>query len=584
MGVPGEKLLQVQRLVREGKLAQARAAAQAIARQAPDEPVVNHMMADLCMRAGEVERALYFIERAAGGAPGDLLILSVLARIQGANRRFDDVHRTVSRLKTLDPRSHLPHLLEALTHTHEHRHMAAVVACREGLAKSPSDAELASTLAVSLLQCGEAPEAVRLLRDLSSRYPDNADIAGNYCLALNYVWGADPSLVRAAHDAYRGVLERTIGGPASPPPRPSGPDRPLRVGVISPDLRSHPVGCFIEPLFTHLDRASFRLHAYFTGVHEDAFTARLRAKADLWRAIPTGSPLSLMQTIRDDAVDILIELSGHTNGERLAAVQLRPAPVQATYCGYPNTTGLCAVDVRLVDSITDPPGPADALATERLERLDPCFLCYTPPAGLPPPSRASGGPVTFASFNVIQKVGDELLALWARVLEAAPGSTLILKAMNLREEALRARVAERAAKAGIDPGRLTLLPPAGTIDEHLATYARADIALDTHPYCGTTTTCEALAMGVPVVTLAGNVHASRVGASLLHAAGLPELVATDAGEYVRIASGLAEDRGRLASLRATLRGRLDASALCDGPAFCRRFEGALRGAWRRACG
>jgi predicted O-linked N-acetylglucosamine transferase (SPINDLY family) len=290
-------------------------------------------------------------------------------------------------------------------------------------------------------------------------------------------------------------------------------------------------------------------------------------------------------------MDVLIDLSGLTTGNMLAAFAMRPAPVQMTYLGYPNTTGVAAVDYRIVDSITDPPG-AEAHAVERLLRIDPCFLCY---GGMEaarvaegPPSQApgSGGAVTFGSFNALQKVTDTTMRLWAEILRAVPGgrARLAVKYMSTGDEQTRARLRQRLEAAGVPADRIVLMAPLPEYRDHLEAYGEIDVALDTFPYNGTTTTCEALWMGVPVVTMAGRVHAARVGASLLSAAGLPDLVARDADGYVAAAVRLAQDAGRLAALRSGLREQMKRSPLCNRAGFGERFGEAVRGAWRAWCG
>lgn len=283
---------------------------------------------------------------------------------------------------------------------------------------------------------------------------------------------------------------------------------------------------------------------YYTATSGDAFTQRMKRLPLTWRDAGRATPHQLAEMIRKDRIDIAVELSGHTIGHSLAAMALRPAPIGVTYLGYPNTTGVPGIDFRLVDAITDPPA-AETFATERLLRLPGCFLCYRPDPDAPPPGPApslSGqhspqqpGPVTFGSFNNLAKISDATVSLWTRVVNAVPDSRLLLKFAQADSDWLRNRFRERFAAAGLAPGRLEILGKIDAKAGHLAAYNRIDIALDPVPYAGTTTTCEALDMGVPVITLTGPLHAARVGASLLTAAGLTELVAATPDEYVEIA-------------------------------------------------
>jgi predicted O-linked N-acetylglucosamine transferase (SPINDLY family) len=311
---------------------------------------------------------------------------------------------------------------------------------------------------------------------------------------------------------------------------------------------------------------------------------RYRELTDEWVEAAAMDDATLDAAIRMRRIDVLLELSGHTNGGRLRALDRKPAPVIVTAIGYTNTTGHPAVDVRIVDSITDPPG-SEAFATERLVRIDPCFLCFTPPedAGTPtlPPVDA---PITFGSFNLAAKIAPEAIAMWSAAMAAVPGSRLLLKCRTLVDPGTRQRLVDRLVAGGIAADRVETLAYSRSVADHLALYSRMHVALDTFPYHGATTTCEALWMGVPVVTLVGDRHAARVGASLLAAAGWPELVASTTEEFARRAAGLATDRSRLAEFRATARDRLRASPLLDSAAYAARFHAALRECWRRHCG
>jgi predicted O-linked N-acetylglucosamine transferase (SPINDLY family) len=277
---------------------------------------------------------------------------------------------------------------------------------------------------------------------------------------------------------------------------------------------------------------------------------------------------------------VLVDLAGHTGEYRLPVLNRRPAPIVCTYLGYPNTTGVPGVGYRIVDHLTDPPG---AMATEELVRLDGCFVCYQPPADapdVPVPQRAA--PV-FGSYNALPKMRPAVVDLWSRILREVPGSRLVLKNAALGAESTRRRVLAAFEACAVPPERLDLLAPETALGGHLAQYGRVDVALDPFPYNGTTTTCEALWMGVPVVTLEGRAHAGRVGLSLLSAVGLGELVARTPDEYLRIAADLAADRPRLAELRRTLRDRVRTSVLTDAGSMARRLEDAYRRMWRRWC-
>lgn len=313
----------------------------------------------------------------------------------------------------------------------------------------------------------------------------------------------------------------------------------------------------------------------------------MRSRFSQWINVSSLDNRALDAAIRRERIDVVLELAGHSVGNRLQALACAPAPVIISAIGYPNTTGVPAIGYRFVDSFTDPAGE-EQWATEKLVRLDPCFVCYTPPEDAPsvapaPCAASTDAPITFASFNASQKLTMSTLKLWARVMREVPNSKLLLKSMNYTDPQARDEAARRFTAAGGDASRLECLAPAGSVRDHLLSYARADIALDPTPYAGTTTTCEALWMGVPVITLAGNTHASRVGVSLLSAAAMHQWIASSDDEYVTIAARAANDRVSLSKLRATMRERLLQSTLRDSKAYAHRFYDAIRACWREWC-
>lgn len=364
------------------------------------------------------------------------------------------------------------------------------------------------------------------------------------------------------------------------------PTRRLRIGYVSPDFCKHSVAFFFEPLIANHDRDKTEIYCYSDVAQPDEVTQRLQMAASHWRVILGMSDSRVAEQIRRDGIDILVDLTGHTANCRLLAFTARPAPIQVSYLGYPNTTGVPAIDYRLTDAWADPPGMTDEFHTETLIRLPQGFLCYLPAKYAPLVSRlpAITTPhVTFGSFNNLAKITPQVVDLWADVLQAIPASRLVIKNTSLHDAPTRDRYLQLFVDRGIDLGRLDLLPPIHANDEHLGVYGQIDVGLDTFPYNGTTTTCESLWMGVPVVTLAGSMHAGRVGVSLLSQIGLNDLIAKSAKDYVRIAVELVSDRHKLANLRARLRDRMGQSALCNGEAFARKIEGAYRDMWASHC-
>lgn len=444
-----------------------------------------------------------------------------------------------------------------------HDSLGTVYCCQGRIAESIAEHETAARL-----QPNEPLSYSNLLMTMHYQTSNEADNA----LALHRRWA-----------------ER-YGGSENPPEssHSNNPDpaRRLRIGYVSPDFREHSVAYFLEPLLANHDPGNVEIFCYADVPRPDATTERMKALAHHWRPISKFPTSQVANLIRTDAIDILVDLAGHTGSNRLPVFALKPAPVQTTYLGYPDTTGLSTIDYRLTDGHADPVGVSDAYYTEKLLRLEPGFLCYRPPADAPevaPSPCASNGYVSFGSFNNLCKVNPEVIALWSRLLHALPNAKLVLKYHWLSDAATRERYVAMFAQNGISLDRLQIFGMAPTTSEHLATYARMDIALDTFPYNGTTTTCEAMWMGVSVVTLAGRTHSGRVGVSLLSQAGLTEQIANSPDEYVDKAVQLAGDPDRLARLRAELRPRLADSSLCDGESFARSVEAAYRGMWEKWC-
>lgn len=575
------RLDQALALLNAGRLDQARAALLRILRSAPNDPGANSLLSRTLLYAGEQRQALHYALRVTELLPGNPEVWTDAAFLHRICGDAAAAHRCLDRALALSP-AHERALCERITLFNDAgMHVSARRVAEGALAALGGLPSLLSLLAQSLLGCGRPGEALAALDALLARAADpwqRLSAAGGAALMSNYVDTLTPEQVFARHAAYGRELAAVSPAPPPPPLRPDAEKRP-RVGIVSPDLRSHSVAAFMGPLLRHHDRSALDLTIIYTNRISDAVTARLKTLAPRWVTIDNVSDPALAERIRALSLDVVIELSGHTGGGCLPAMQLRPAPVLATYLGYPNTTAVPAIGFRIVDAHTDPPGPSDRLATERLIRIDPCFVCWEPPADAPPvsepPSRT--GPFTFGSFNAAQKLSDTTLRLWGRILREAPSARLVIKSSNLAQPELREELAARAAALGLDMARTELMGPVADASGHLGTYGRIDCALDPYPYHGTTTTCEALWMGVPVVTLAGAMHHARVGASLLAACGLQECIAHDEEGYVRIAAGLAAHPQRAADLRTGLRDRVRASPLCDGPGFCRRFEEAVRG-------
>jgi predicted O-linked N-acetylglucosamine transferase (SPINDLY family) len=461
----------------------------------------------------------------------------------------------------------------------------AVASLRKAIAITPGNSSLHDTLGVVLCCQGKIDESIECHTHALRLKPDNAEARSNLLLILHYKPDIEPATLFTEHRRWAEIHCR----PDSLQPLHANtpdPDRRLRVGYVSPDFRNHSVAFFIEPVLAHHDRAAFEITCYSTGERQDSTTKRLQTLASRWRQITGATDGQLYDLIKTDGIDVLVDLSGHTTGNRLQVFALKPAPIQITYLGYPDTTGLPTMDYRLTDAWADPPGESDKLNTENLVRLPGGFLCYQPPADAPPvtpPPCQEKGYITFGSFSNLSKTNPGVIALWARLLLTVPDARLILKYHWLSDDTTRERYYSQFAEHGVMRERVELLKMAPTTAEHLGLYSRMDVALDTFPYNGTTTTCEALWMGVPVVTLTGNRHSGRVGTSLLSQVGLSDCIAGTADDYIACAVRLASDKKKLIELRGTLRHKMAASSLCDGRRFTRNLEEAYRTMWRAWC-
>jgi tetratricopeptide (TPR) repeat protein len=451
---------------------------------------------------------------------------------------------------------------------------------RDGLALAPADTAGWHLLASQHRGRGDFEAALRFIDRALCLDPSNAGFQSFrlFVLAAGARWPAETVL--AEHRAWG--LQAAPARPAPTRARRLLGAGPLSVGFVSGDFYRHSVAHFLLPLLENYDRRRLSIRLYSESPLEDDVTRRLAGLADGLCRIRGMGDEAVDARIRDDRIDILVDLSGHTPGNRLAVFARRPAPLQVTWLGYPHSTGLPAIDVRLVDAVTDPPQAGDRLATERLVRMRDGFHCYAPLDEAPPTDRGPGAELVFGCFNDVYKVNEAVIGLWSEILSRVPGSRLLLKSRLLADAVEQRRLQAGFAAHGIDAARIRLLGWARNQREHLALYREMDLALDTFPYNGTTTTCDALWMGVPVVTLAGHGHMARVGASLLAQAGLTDLVADDAEGYVETAVALMGDRARLDRLRRDLRPRFKASPLGDGRGFARRFEAALLEAWEAA--
>jgi predicted O-linked N-acetylglucosamine transferase (SPINDLY family) len=568
-----------------GRPAEAEAVLRAAAGLDPNLPEAWLHLGHALEQLGRMDAAAAAAERALSANPDHAEASDYLGAILVATRGHADAEPYFARAVKLEPGLARAWCNLGVCRTYLGRLTDAISCFNRALSLDARLYHAHAGRGLALERCHRLGEAVEDYGRAVKGNPADWQAHSARLMALHYLDGVSRGDLFSEHAAFGAA----VGGSCEPSAARAGspvPERRLKVGFLSPNLRSHSVASFFEPLLEHLDRDAFEVFLYHDHPKTDATSGRLRGLAPHWNQVAGLTDTALEAVLRADGLDILVDLAGHTELNRLALLGRRMAPVQATYLGYPDTTGLVAMDYRLTDAIADPVGDSDPYCTERLVRFSPTAWSYSPPPEAPDPSPApseSGAPATFGCFNNFAKITDCALRHWAGLLSAAPGSRLVIKGGGLGSPALQDAARRRLAAAGFAAGAVDLLERTQGQADHLAKYALVDVALDTFPYNGTTTTCEALWMGVPVVTLAGDRHSSRVGASLLQAVGHADWIAADWDGYVRAAASLAANRPALAAGRAGLREEFRRSALFDHAGQSLRFGAALRSMWRSWC-
>jgi len=547
----------------------------------PDLSEAHNNLGNILMQKGKAAEAISSYRKAVRSGPRNAEAHCNMGNALQQLGRFNDAIHWYKKAIQIAPHraasyNNMGAALKALGKLEE-----AVSSHRQALRLDPNNAEAWNNLGRVFKDQGNTREAIGCYRKALSIHPDYAEAHSNLLFAMHYDPGsANRDIFKESqawwrrHGAPHGVKFVHHNDP--------DPSRRLRVGYVSPDFREHSVSYFFLPLLEGHHRDAVETFCYADVKQPDRMTSRIKGLSDHWYSIVGVCDADVARRIHDDRIDILVDLAGHTANNRLLVFARRPAPVQATWLGYPDTTGMPVMDYRLTDDIADPVGESDQYHTERLVRLPQGFLCYTPPDGsddMSPLPALNQGWVTFGSFNNLSKVNEQVVKVWSRVLSLVPRSTLLLKSKPLTDEGVRRRYLEMFSMCGISAGRILFEGYTRTTQEHLSLYNRVDIGLDPFPYNGTTTTCEALWMGVPVVTLKGDRHSARVGASILTRVGLEELISTTESDYVEAAVALAEDLERLKALRVQMRDRLKGSPLCDAPSFASSLEGAYQKMW-----
>ncbi|MGD0463665.1 MAG: tetratricopeptide repeat protein [Tepidisphaeraceae bacterium] len=598
---------------RSGRLKEAERIYLRILKRNPNHADALHLLGILATQTGEPDVAVELINRAIAVKPAVADFYDDLGHALVVLGRHEEAITAHRKAIALNPRSVRSYHLLGILLGDLGRFDEAITTYQSALQLDPNDADLNNNLGYAYFARDRLDEALASMTEAARLRPNSARIEMN----LGHVWLAraehgnamscfnralaleskssewlsmrimamhyDPAydgaaLLKAARE-WNDLIAEPLRQSIRSHPNDRGPDRKLRIGYVSSDFRHHVVGQCILPLLANHDRGQFEIHCYASMPGEDAVTAQLRQHAAGWRNIHRVSDEKAAEMIRADRIDILVDLGLHSQGNRLPIFARKPAPIQATYLGYCSTSGLWAMDYRLSDPYVDPPEVDPSDYSERTIRLPRTHLCYEPRQETPPVAPVpalSAGHITFGCLNNFSKCSSAALDLWTRILLATPESRLILHAKPGQHLDL---VRERFERGGVSPERLEFL---GRQDwpQYVQTYARMDIALDPFPYNGGITTCDALWMGVPVITLSGQTAIGRVGRSILSNAGLPELIARTPQEYVRLAVELANNLDRLKQLRAELRPRLLASPLKDPQQLTRDIEAFFRDAWR----
>lgn len=565
-----------------GRLAEAEASYRAVLRASPDQADALHLLGVLSHQKGDAVTAEMLIRRAIAANPSAPMFYNNLGKVLAERGDAATALASYREAVALAPDYAEAHYNLGLALQDAGDYVAAEAAYRRARELAPQLHKVAHNLGVVLMGQGRPSDAVAELRRALELKPDDVDTGRVLLQAILYDPAPDEATRFAEHEQFERRFATSRYSSWQPHPNARDPKRRLRIGWLSSDLRDHPVARNLQPILANRDRARFEAICYADVPKPDATTAAFQALADEWRPIDGRSDADAADLIRADRIDMLMVLAGRFDRNRPLVAAYRPAPIQIAFNDQA-TSGLRCMDYLIADRIVAPRHTRERF-TERVLHL-PSFYVHAPLDAAPPvnePPALKAGYVTFGSFNNPAKIHDQVLDVWAGAMRRVPGSRLFLKYRN-RFAPLRDRVLSRLAAAGISGERLDTGEQAVAYSSQLALYGGIDIALDPFPYAGSTTTFEALWMGVPVITLAGANMVSRWTASMLHAVGLDELVAVTADEYVNKVVDLANDPPRLAELRRTLRARVAASPLCDGQRRARQVERLLRAVWCRWC-
>jgi predicted O-linked N-acetylglucosamine transferase (SPINDLY family) len=545
----------------------------------PDNAQVWYLLGANCQIQGKAAEAIAALRRSLQLRPNRPEAhnhLGVTLAAQGDIDGAADCFREAIRLQ---PNQAEPHYNLALALEKQYRLDEAVVHDQQALRLQPAHADALNNLGNIWKEMGLLDDAIACYRRALAVQPNHLGAHSNLLLTLHYHPASDPDALFAEHRAWAQRHARPLQASIQPHSVDRDPTRRLRIGYLSPDFRDHVVGHLIEPILAAHDRSRFEITCYANVRRPDDRTRRMQSNACRWRSIVDFTDEQAAQLIRRDGIDILVDLAGHTSKNRILIFARKPAPVQVTYYGYADTTGLPTMDYRLTDAVAEPPGMTERYNTEELIRLPEIAWIYPPPtlaeANTPPAERT--GPITFGSLNNLCKVTADAIALWSQILAAVPGTRLLMLTPGGRTDQ---RLVADFARHGIDERRLILVGKRAR-PEYFRLFQEVDVCLDTFPYSGCNTTCDALWMGVPVVTLSGRTFVHRQSVTILTHLGLEDFIAETPEDYREIAARLANDRARLTALRSGLRERMRGATLTDAPRFTRQLEDAFRRMWNQ---
>jgi protein O-GlcNAc transferase len=565
-----------------GELSQATELYRQILVEQPQHVGALHYLGVLAHQAGRNDVAVDLIRRSLAFQPDNAEAFNNLAVALSGMNKLDEAIAVCHQALSLKPNYAEAYGNLGNAQRDKGQLDEAVAAYRRALAIKPNFAEMHCNLGNVLKDQSQLDEAIMAFRRAIALKPNYLEAHSNLVYTIHFHPDYDARTIADEHRRWNRQhgepLKRFVQTHAND----RKPDRRLRIGYVSPNFRLHPIGRFLLPLFAHHDKSQVEVFAYSQSPVVDEVTEQLRLRADCWRNIVGLADADAADLIRNDKIDILVDLTMHMAYNRLLIFTRKPAPVQVTYLAYCSTTGLETIDYRLSDPHLDPPGMDESVYSERTIRLPETYWCYQPIVAVSEVSALPAlkqGFVTFGSLNNFCKVSEPTLVVWAAVLRAVPKSQLLL---NASEGSHRQRVLDRLEREGIEPQRVRFVSHL-PVEKYFGLYGQIDIALDPFPHGGGTTSCDALWMGVPVVSLTGRTAVGRGGLSILSNVGMQDLVAHSAEAYVQIATELAKDLPRLSNLRLTLRRRMEQSPLMDAPRFVRNIEATYRQMWNAWC-